>query len=266
MSRTSTNPGRGRTLPAPVWLLVFAVLGLPTGCAGQGPSGYTIAQRFPHDTSAYTQGLVYAGGQLYESTGLWGHSELRRVVLETGAVEARFRLPDDRFGEGLALLGGKLYQLTWKSGTGYVYDAATLAPLDSFRYAGEGWGLATDGASLIMSDGTATLRVLDTTDFHVVREVTVQDQGSPLREINELEFVHGVLFANVYQSDWIVRIDPATGAVQEWIDLAGLLPERDRTPNTDVLNGIAFDETSGNLLVTGKRWPTLFALKLRSPP
>ena len=234
-------------------------------CDGRGGAdAYTVVARVPHDTTAYTQGLAYVGGQLYESTGLLGQSQLRRVNRSTGLVEAAVPLPPDRFGEGLTFLAGKLYQLTWQSMVGYVYDAAGLAPLDSFRYDGEGWGLTTDGTALIMSDGTARLRYLDPGTFAVVREVTVQDQGSPLSQLNELEYVDGTIFANVYRSDWIVRIDPDSGTVLEWIDLAGLLPERERTPTTDVLNGIAWDRNTGILLVTGKRWPWLYELRLAS--
>ena len=234
------------------------------GCNRQDAEAYTVMARVAHDTTAYTQGLVYAGGQLYESTGLLGQSQVRRVNRTTGRVEAAVPLAADRFGEGLTLLDGKLYQLTWTSRVGYVYDAASLAPLDSFRYDGEGWGLTTDGTALIMSDGTARLRFLDPGTFAVVREVTVRDQGSPLSQINELEYVDGAIFANVYRSDWIVRIDPDSGTVLEWIDLAGLLPARERTPTTDVLNGIAWDASTGRLLVTGKRWPWLYELRLTS--
>jgi glutamine cyclotransferase len=248
------------------WPLVGWIATVALTCLGTSPRGYTVVRSFPHDTGAYTQGLVYEGGALYESTGRYGQSELRRVELATGRVLAAVPLPDDRFGEGLALLDGKLYQLTWKSGVGYVYLAETLALVDSFAYSGEGWGLATDGALLVMSDGTATLRRLDPRTFEVVGEVTVRDRESPLSQINELEYVRGELFANVYPSDWIVRIDPATGAVLEWIDLAGLLPERERTPSTDVLNGIAFDAATGHLLVTGKLWPALLEIRLTRPP
>jgi glutamine cyclotransferase len=244
--------------------LVLATAAPGCGRAHEG-AAYHVVTRVPHDTAAYTQGLVYAGGVIYESTGLYGQSQIRRVNRTTGEVETAVRLAPDRFGEGLTLLHGRLYQLTWQSMVGYVYDAATLTPLDSFRYEGEGWGLTTDGTALIMSDGTARLRFLDPATFAVVREVTVRDHGSPLSALNELEYVDGVLFANVYQSDWIVRVDPDSGTVLEWIDLQGLLPEGDRAPNTDVLNGIAFDPASGNLLLTGKRWPWLFEVALTPP-
>ena len=229
---------------------------------GYASNDYEVVRRFPHDTTAYTQGLLYVDGQLYESTGQLGRSDVRRVDLETGRVQASTLLPTNRFGEGLALLGDKLYQLTWQTNVGYVYEAETLALVDSFTYAGEGWGLATDGASLIMSDGTANLRFLDPESFEVTREVTVQDQGSSLTHINELEYVQGDLYANIYQSDRVVRIDPSTGNVQEWFNLSGFLPQDERTRNTDVLNGIAYHEGSGNLLITGKFWPALFEIRL----
>jgi glutamine cyclotransferase len=239
---------------------------LAIACSRRASGGFTVVRRFPHDTSAYTQGLLYAGGVLFESTGLYGQSQVRRVELATGRVLTAVSLPADHFGEGLALLGSRLYQLTWKEQVGYVYDATTLARVDSFLYHGQGWGLTTDGSSLIMSDGSATLRFLDPVSFRVRREITVRDGSSPLLWVNELEYARGELFANIYQSDWVVRIDPSTGQVREWLDLAGLLPKRERTPETDVLNGIAYDQDTGNLLVTGKRWPAIFELHLQRPP
>jgi len=232
-------------------------------CSGNSSQAeYDIVRQFPHDTGAYTQGLVYSAGKIYESTGRLGVSQVRRLDATTGALEARVALPPDRFGEGLTLLNGILYQLTWKSGVGYVYEASTLALQDSFNYAGEGWGLATDGTSLIMSDGTSNLRVLDPTTFQVTREVTVTDDGLPLSQINELEYIRGELYANIYQSDWIVRIDPGTGEVLQWIDLADILRANERTAATDVLNGIAFDDETGHLFVTGKLWPSMFEIRL----
>lgn len=259
---THANPGRR---PNRLWIAIVAAATI--ACTGRSASRhYTVVRRLPHDTAAYTQGLVHVDGHLYESTGRLGRSQVRRVGLETGRVLAFRDLPPDRFGEGLALLDGRLYQLTWKSGVAYVYDAETLARVDSVTYEGEGWGLTTDGSALIMSDGTATLRFRDPTSFRVLREVTVRDNGSPLRNINELEYVHGELFANVYQSDWIVRIDPSSGTVRQWLDLAGLLSGKERTPTTDVLNGIAFDDATGHLLVTGKLWPAIFELRLLEQP
>ena len=226
--------------------------------------GYEIVERLPHDTAAYTQGLLFQGGRLYESTGTYGHSQLRRVDLATGRVLAATSLPADRFGEGLAHIGDRLYQLTWQHSVGYIYDLATLALIDSFSYVGEGWGLTSDGTSLIMSDGSATLRFLNPTTFAVIREVTVQDDSSPLSSINELEYANGELFANVYQSAWLVRVDPTSGRVLDWIDLIDLVPGPLRGSRDDVLNGIAFDSESGHLLVTGKRWPVLYRVRLES--
>ncbi|UCG87390.1 MAG: glutaminyl-peptide cyclotransferase [Gemmatimonadota bacterium] len=245
----------------------LAVLALASACSiNSGQPQYDIVSQFPHDTSAYTQGLVYSAGRIYESTGRLGLSQLRQLDATTGILEASVALPTDRFGEGLALLEGKLYQLTWKSGVGYVYDATTLVLQDSFNYSGEGWGLATDGTSLIVSDGTSNLRVLDPQTFQVTREVTVTDDGLPLSQINELEYIGGELYANIYQSDWIVRISPVTGEVLAWIDLAGILPADQRTAATDVLNGIAFNKDTGHLFVTGKLWPWMFEIRLHGLP
>ena len=244
-------------------IAVLSAAGFTCQGGGAGNDDFEVIRRFPHDTTAYTQGLLYVDGQLYESTGQLGRSDVRRVDLETGQVQASTRLANDRFGEGLALLGDKLFQLTWQTHVGYVYEASTLALVDSFDYTGEGWGLATDGTSLIMSDGTANLRFLDPETFETTKEVTVQDQGSALTSINELEYVQGVLYANIYQSDRMVRVDPKTGEVLAWYNLAGLLPRSERTRTTDVLNGIAYHEGTGNLLVTGKFWPALFEIRLR---
>lgn len=246
-----------RSLPL---LLALALAACPGGEAA-APADFEVTARFPHDPAAYTQGLVWQDGQFYESTGRYGYSELRRVELATGRVLAARALPADRFGEGLALLGGRLYQLTWESGVAYVYDAATLAPLDSFRYEGQGWGLATDGRSLWMSDGSDSLRVLDPATFATRRTVKARLNGQPLVRINELEWVDGALLANVYETDKIVRIDPASGDVTRVYDLAGLYP--DRPPEVDVLNGIARAPAAGELLLTGKYWPTVYQVRLR---
>lgn len=245
-------------------LVVLAAGVAVSACrAGERRSdAFTVTARFPHDPDAYTQGLVWANGVLFESTGRYGHSEIRRVDLRTGRVLASRKLADDRFGEGLALLDGRLYQLTWQAGIAYTYDAATLAPTDSFRYAGEGWGLATDGRSLIMSDGSDSLRVLSPTTFGVERIVHVRYNGAPLYQLNELEYVDGDLFANVYQSDWVLRIDPTTGVVRQLLDFADLYPAR--TPTAEVMNGIAIAPERGQLLLTGKMWPVLFEVKLRA--
>ena len=245
-------------------LLVSLVLSAcGSGERDRSAASYQVTGRFPHDPTAYTQGLVWADGALFESTGLYGHSELRRVDLRSGRVLASRPLTADRFGEGLALLNGRLYQLTWKEGVAYTYDAATLAPRDSFPYAGQGWGLATDGTSLIMSDGSDSLRVLSPATFQVQRVVHVRYNGAPLYQLNELEYVNGEVLANVYQSNWVMRIDPATGTVREAIDFADLYPERPAT--AEVMNGIALAPDGSQLLLTGKLWPVLFQVRLGAP-
>jgi glutamine cyclotransferase len=233
------------------------------GAAHHDQTRYEVTARFPHDSSAYTQGLLWADGVLFESTGLYGHSDVRRVDLRSGRVLASRTLPADRFGEGLALLKGRLYQLTWKEGVAYTYDAATLAPRDSFHYAGEGWGLATDGTSLIMSDGSDSLRFLSPETLRVQRVIHVHYEGAPLYQLNELEYVNGEVLANVYESNWVLRIDPATGNVREAIDFADLYP--DRPPSAEVMNGIALAPDGKQLLLTGKYWPVMFQVRLRSP-
>jgi glutamine cyclotransferase len=252
-----------RTVPR---LLVALLVNLALAACGSverhRPVAFEVTGRFPHDPSAYTQGLVWADSVLFESTGLYGHSELRRVDLRSGRVLASRALAADRFGEGLTLMKGRLYQLTWESGVAYAYDASTLAPRDSFHYAGEGWGLATDGTSLIMSDGSDSLRILSPTTFQVQRVVHVRYKGAPLYKLNELEYVNGDVFANVYQSNWVLRIDPVTGDVREVLDFSDLYPER--PASAEVMNGIALAPDGVQLLLTGKLWPILFEVRLRS--
>ena len=250
----------------PSLLSVLSMSFVLTACGGTGHAqagSYEVTARFPHDSTAYTQGLLWSDGVLFESTGLYGHSDLRRVDLRSGRVLASRPLAADRFGEGLALLKGRLYQLTWKAGVAYTYDAATLAPGDSFHYAGEGWGLATDGTSLIMSDGSDSLRFLSPATFQVQRVVHVRYNDAPLYQLNELEYVNGEVLANVYQSNWVLRIDPVTGIVRETIDFADLYPDRPAT--AEVMNGIALAPDGKQLLLTGKLWPVLFQVRLRSP-
>ncbi|MDQ6770203.1 MAG: glutaminyl-peptide cyclotransferase [Gemmatimonadota bacterium] len=250
---------------APSLLALLVSLGI-AACRGSErhqSASYEVTDRFPHDPTAYTQGLVWADSVLFESTGRYGHSELRRVDLRSGRVLASRPLTAERFGEGLALVKGRLYQLTWKEGVAYTYDAATLAPRDSFHYAGEGWGLATDGTSLIMSDGSDSLRVLSPATFQVQHVVHVRYNGAPLFQLNELEYVSGDVLANVYQSNWVLRIDPVTGTVREAIDFADLYPER--PASAEAMNGIALAPDGRQLLLTGKLWPVLFQVRLRSP-
>ncbi len=223
---------------------------------------YQVIQAYPHDPRAFTQGLVYDQGFLYEGTGFMGRSSLRKVELETGKVLKLVTLPDWLFGEGLALWEDKIIQLTWKSKTGFVYDRQTFRLLKKFFYPTEGWGLTQDGKHLIMSDGSSFLYFLDPNTFKMVGRIQVQDEGIPIAFLNELEFIHGEIFANVYQTDRIVRISPQTGRVTGWIDLKGLLPAEDRTLAVDVLNGIAYDPQGDRIFVTGKLWPKLFEIRL----
>lgn len=225
-------------------------------------SSYSVVQVYPHDANAFTQGLFYRDGYLYESTGLEGHSSLRRTELETGHVVQSVNVPPPYFAEGIAAWGDRIMQLTWVSHVAFIYDVATLQKRGEFRYAGEGWGLTHDERNLIMSDGTDTLRYLDPLTFRVVRKLRVKDGTQPVINLNELEYINGEIFANVWQSDAIARISPITGRVNSWVDLSGLLPAKDHTPETDVLNGIAYDAKNNRLFVTGKRWPKLFEIKI----
>ncbi len=234
----------------------------PAPPAGTPVSGFEVVQSWPHDPNAYTQGLVYRDGKLYEGTGLNGQSSLREVELETGAVLRRHELERQYFGEGIALFKGRLYQLTWRSQVGFIYDAATFQQVGRFEYPTEGWGLTDDGTSLIMSDGSSTLRFLDPATLAVQRTLRVTDAGREIPLLNELEFIKGEIYANVYMQDDIARIDPATGRVTGWIHLSGLLAQSERTGVEDVLNGIAYDAARDRLLVTGKRWPRLFHIRL----
>jgi glutamine cyclotransferase len=224
--------------------------------------GYRVVNVYPHDRQAFTQGLIWCDGFLYEGTGLHGASSLRKVRLETGRVIEQHSLERQYFGEGITEWGGRLLQLTWNSNLGFVYDRAGLKVRGTFRYPGEGWGLTHDRDRLIMSDGTATLRFLDPKTFRETGRLNVQNGGAPLADLNELEFVRGEIFANVYRTDLIARISPKTGAVTGWIDLSGLLPEADRRIPVDVLNGIAYDAGGNRLFVTGKLWPKLFEIEL----
>jgi glutamine cyclotransferase len=226
-----------------------------------------VIRSWPHDTAAYTQGLAIYRGRLLESTGLLGRSEVREVDVATGTVRRRVALPATEFGEGITVVGDRLYQLTWRGGRGYVYDAAMLAPIDSFTYAGEGWGLATDGRILYMSDGTSRIRVVDPTGFRELRRIQVRETDSTVWMLNELEWVRGELWANVYRTDLIARIDPTTGRVVGWIDVGNLLTaaqRQDVARRGGVANGIAFDPVRNRLFVTGKLWPRLFEVDLAS--
>ncbi|MDW8396036.1 MAG: glutaminyl-peptide cyclotransferase [Anaerolineae bacterium] len=236
----------------------------PTAQPQEAPRFYTyqVIATYPHDPEAFTQGLLYADGVLFESTGLNGRSSLRRVQLETGTVLQRRDLEAQYFAEGLALVGDRLIQLTWQNRVGFVYDRTSFALLQTWSYSTEGWGLTYDGQHLIMSDGSSTLRFLDPQTFAEVRSVLVTDRGQPVERLNELEYVNGEVFANVWLTDWVVRIDPNDGRVVGWVDFSGLLSEADRQQPVDVLNGIAYDPQGDRLFVTGKLWPKLFEVRL----
>ncbi len=266
---SATNPVP--VLPSPTALMPVPVLpspsplANPTKLASPPVFGYQVVNVFPHDTTAFTEGLLLDGGFLYESTGLEGQSSLRKTQLETGKVLQLRELPADIFGEGLTVFGDRLIQLTWKSQLGYVYDKATFQLLRRFNYPTEGWGLSQDGKDLIMSDGTAAIYFLNPETFERVRQIDVHDDAGPVTQINELEYVQGEIYANIWQTDRIARIDPGTGRVLGWIDLTGLLSAQDRRTPVDVLNGIAYDAGNDRLFVTGKLWPKLFEIKLIPP-
>jgi glutamine cyclotransferase len=228
------------------------------------PQEYTFAivSAYPHDTTAFTQGLAYRDGFVYEGTGREGQSSLRKVRLETGEIIQQVNLDPDLFGEGITLLNDKVIQLTWKSEIGFVYDLSGFHLLRRFSYSGEGWGLATDGRELFMSDGTSEIRVLDRDTFQEKRRIRVHDGSTPVNQLNELEFVEGQIFANVWHSNRVARISPQTGDVVGWIDLTGLLSPMYRLEPEAVLNGIAYDPVRKRLFVTGKLWPRVFEIRL----
>jgi glutamine cyclotransferase len=221
--------------------------------------GYEVVNVFPHDADAFTQGLICEKGVLYEGTGHEGRSTLRKVELDSGRVVESRSLGTRLFGEGIAIVGDSIYQLTWKNGVCLLYDKATLRQTDVLRYSGEGWGLTYDGTHLVMSNGTSTLQFLDPKTLRVVRKVNVAYGGSPVDKLNELEYIDGEIFANIWYSDYIARISPETGEVTAWIDMSGLLRRFDRE---HVLNGIAYDKESKRLFVTGKNWPKLFEVRI----
>lgn len=223
---------------------------------------YDVVTVYPHDPEAFTQGLIFRDGVLFESTGLNGRSSLRRVRLETGEVLQRHNVPDRYFAEGLTEWAGQLIQLTWTSNIGFVYDVASFRQLRTFKYRGEGWGLTHDDRRLIMSDGTSTLRFLDPATHAETGRLAVRDGTVPVESLNELEMVNGSIYANVWQTDWIAIIAPESGLVTGWLDLRGLLPDGEAS-EADVLNGIAFDAAGDRLFVTGKLWPRLFEIRVR---
>ena len=273
--KSPSNASRGT---APLrWLrwalsgaVVVCVVGIGVWASGRdGSPRVYIAQvvnEYPHDTNAYSQGLVFVDGTLYEGTGKYGRSTLRRVDLKTGQTQQQVRLGDRVFGEGITTWDDTIVQLTWKSKIGLVYDRKTLELRRKFRYSGEGWGITHDGHNLIVSDGTSTLRFLDPKTFRVVRRLSVRSGRNQIRHLNELEFVDGEILANVWYQDYIVRISPITGDVTGYYDLSRLWPQNQRPDKEAVLNGIAYDEVGKRLFVTGKNWPRLYEIRLVARP
>jgi glutamine cyclotransferase len=246
-------------------LFVFAVLFLVSATAGAPtrPDTYQVTHTYPHDPQAFTQGLIFVDGYLYESTGLEGQSSLRKVDLSTGQVVQKYDLPAEYFGEGLTDWGTNLIQLTWKSNIGFVYSRYSFAPIRTFKYDGEGWGLTHDNVHLIMSDGTAYLRFLDPQTFRVTRRLHVVDEtGRAVDNLNELEYISGEIYANIWHKDEIIRISPETGKILGHIDLRGIIDKRTLGEGDAVLNGIAYDVVSRRLFVTGKLWPKLFEIEI----
>jgi glutamine cyclotransferase len=228
--------------------------------------GYKVVRSYPHDPQAFTEGLFYQDGFLYESTGEQGESSVRKVDLASGKVLQQANLSAQYFGEGIVAWNGRLMQLTWRSGVGVVRDLASFKALDSFNYPGEGWALTRDNQHIYMSDGTATIRVLDPNSLVQIDSINVTADGQPLQNINELEWVKGQIYANIWMTDKIARIDPASGKVVGWIDLTGIFDYRQLAdPTDDVPNGIAYDAQHDRLFVTGKRWPKLFEITLTPP-
>jgi glutaminyl-peptide cyclotransferase len=254
-----------------LWLALLLAMSGPSRAVGFVPSQpagaslpaftYTVVRSYPHDPAAFTQGLQWVDGFLYEGTGNHGASSIRKVRLDTGEVVQKRDLAQQYFGEGIVVHKDELVQLTYKTEIGFVYDRATFAPKRTFRYQGEGWGLTGNGTQLVMSDGSDRLRLLDPASLQEIRRIGVTAAGTPVNNLNELEWVKDEIFANIWLTDYVARIDPATGHVTGWIDLRGLLPARDRA-KADVLNGIAYDAAGDRLFVTGKWWPRLFEIKL----
>ncbi len=222
---------------------------------------YQVVNKYPHDPTAFTQGLIYHDGVFYEGTGLRGESSLRIIEPETGEIIKHINLPPEYFGEGITILDQQVYQLTWREHTGIVYDHE-LNQLRTWSITGEGWGLTENGTHLIMSDGTSTLSIIDPETLTITKTITVTDNGEPITMINELEYIQGYIYANIWQTDQIAIIDPTTGMVASWIDLTGLKDQLDTKTGIDVLNGIAYDNETRKIYVTGKLWPNLFEIKL----
>ena len=275
------------------FLLLFAAITFATACSGSTGnstpnvatatpktvatpvpvSSYEIVKTYPHDGQAFTQGLFFHDGYLYESTGQYGESSLRKVEIATGKIVQKWDLPKEDFGEGSTLIGDKIYMVTWQQGLGRVFNLSDFKLLREFSYQGEGWGLTNDGTNLIMSQGTHVLKFIDPSTFQSNKTVAVmREDGQPLMKLNELEYVKGEIWANIWHSEdprtlgkanYIARIDPATGKIVGWIDLSNISPEDQRRDSENTLNGIAYDAATDRIFVTGKRWKKLYEIKLK---
>lgn len=222
---------------------------------------YQVVNRYPHDRGAFTEGLFVLDGDFYESTGLEGKSNVRRVDIATGRAKQEYKVPPQYFGEGIVAFGKQLFQLTYKTGVAFVYDRSTFQLLKTYQYTGEGWGMTTDGKRLIMSDGTSQLRFLDPATFKETGRLSVTDAGRPVEQLNELEWIKGEIWANIWLTQRIARINPQTGRVNSWLDMSGILSVME-TAGTDVMNGIAYEPTTDRIFVTGKYWPRVFEIKV----
>ncbi len=254
----STTPGNGGSP-----LSQSRVVDDSSSSGGVPTYTYEVVNRWPHDPNAFTQGLVFYEGALVESAGLYGHSSLRRVDLQTGKILKKVDVPNKYFAEGLTVFQEKIFQLTWREDVCFAYDYNTFTLTNLLAYTGEGWGLTHDDQYLVLSDGTNRLKFLDSVSLRVARTISVYESDRPLTNLNELEFIKGEIYANIWHTDLIVRIDPNSGRILSWIDLAGLLPASERSDEEAVLNGIAYDEAHDRLFVTGKLWPAIFEIRLK---
>ena len=256
------KPSRQATITLVILLALAAVYTYHTENKQLEPEySYQITNKYPHDPTAFTQGLVYHNGHFYEGTGLRGQSTLRITEPETGEIIQSINLAAEYFGEGITILDDQIYQLTWRSHTAFTYTLE-LTQIETWSIPDEGWGLTHNGTHLIMSDGTATLSYIDPDTYTITDTITVTHQGTEITRINELEYIEGYIYANIWQTDQIAIINPETGTVESWIDLTGLQDHLDTTTGIDVLNGIAYDTENQRIYVTGKRWPNLFQIKL----
>ncbi|MFW6149783.1 MAG: glutaminyl-peptide cyclotransferase [Atribacterota bacterium] len=250
-----------------IWLLSFLLLFFESYVIGSNNDHipilqYEIIDIFPHDSESFTQGLVWKDGFLYEGTGLYGQSSLRKVEPGTGIILHQRNLPDNFFGEGITIFKDRIYQLTWKEQTGFICDLETFQLLETFSYGYEGWGITHDGEYLIISDGTNVLRFLDPFTLRKIKQIEVHERQNNVDQINELEYIKGYIYANIWQTDRIAIIDPETGKVSAWLDLSGILNQKDMNQKIDVLNGIAYDAKNDHLFITGKLWPKMFKIRV----